>query len=160
MNGERVIEAGRPGRAAWRLRRKGIAERELRGYAICLVVLAEDANVARVDGPSGDEREAQRAFDEASPAAAQYGLLVAIGTPCKSQPRAVVVLVGVAERLRQPRLLRGEGLRGSDGVHEVCRLERLRFRIRHYYRAVNHRPIGSRPVVIRQEERGVVVDLF
>ena len=56
-----------------------------------------------MDGPAGDEREAERRFDEASPAAAEDGFVVAEGPPGKAEARAEIGVDGIAQRAEECR---------------------------------------------------------
>ena len=75
VDGESVVEVGGScGTAGSGV--EGIGERKQGGHAVGCVFLVVSGEEARMDGPARDQREAERGFNEASPAAAENGLLV------------------------------------------------------------------------------------
>ncbi len=69
-----------------------------------------------MDSPAGDQRKAERSFNEASPAAAKNGLLVAEWPPGKAESRTPVCFIGITQIRRNAGLCRGKDGRGRDGA--------------------------------------------
>ncbi len=120
VDGKGVVEAGGAGVVAGGCV-EGVGERDERRDTVVLIVLVVGADEAGVNGPSGDEGEAEGRLDEAAPSAADDGAIVAVGTPGEAMRGPMSEVVSVAERGGNAGLRRGENGRGRDGGEEVLR---------------------------------------
>ena len=157
MDGEGVVEVG-GSRGAAGQRVEGIGEGEQRRDSIGVVVLVVSGQITGMDSPAGDQREAQRSFNEASPASAHDGLVAAQRPPGKAQPRAPIRLVRIPQRPRKPGLRGGQDGRGRNGIGKLRGLEGLGLRVGHHHRSM-YRLAANGGAVIGIEDGGVETGL-
>ncbi len=149
------------GKAYWKLAPpghrggKGTRESDGRTAARRGLRLVGVVHEARTYGPSGNQREAERLFDKASPPSAKYGLVCTVKPPGEAEAWTKVFLVGIAQSLRNSGLGGGDDRRWGNGRGKVRRGVAQCFLVRYHDRAGN-----SIHVVTGQEGGRVVVGVF